>query len=344
VRRRLVRLATRVSAPFAFPEFTDAVIMIVAALIPAGVVAGVFQCLVSRDAVAQICRTDRLTLAGRDLSQVFDYYISWVGHVVVTLGVGLVATRGALARVNVKKRRALWGLAVAAGVLATGTVIAGDALHTNLAMLSHERLFRVLSRAPAMRWLFRDEWTLAGHVWSRPTYFAFIPVSGVAAPLFVTATVIVCASRSLANFRWDASAGNTIQRIAQLDESLAALRSYLVGLAIVLVTSTIGTEAYLRTPLGLLNPSDQNTLKSTSDAIGLVWGGTFSLTLLTLCIYPIIVLRRRFSELEQLALHNLSLQRWLEKNRAPLLIPDLQVIVSVLSPATVAMLSKLASK
>src|SRR5207244_13279643 len=100
---------------------------------------------VSKAAIAALCRTERSSLTVHDLTPVFIYYTSWVAHLTISVGVGVGAARGAFHDASSVKTTELKRFRVGAFLLVLMSVIVCDALHGNLAMLSHDRIFKVLS-------------------------------------------------------------------------------------------------------------------------------------------------------------------------------------------------------
>lgn len=339
---RFRRLKDCLLSPREFEEIQHAFCMTVLALVPATLMFCVFQFSVTSDAVALMRRIDRSAITGHDLTPLFNYYTSWVAHVLISLSVSLAAARNAFRDTTPPKIAVMKRFRLMSFLVALAFVLLADAGRTKLALLTHQRLFAVLSAETSLSPLFRQD---IGPLW-RPTWFSFFVVSGIAVALWATTTIVLCVSKFLAEFQRPDSDARPSDRIAVFTDALEALRSHFLALSLVLVTSTLGTIAYLRIPLGLLGADERRNFKLVSDAIGLIWGVTFSLTLLFLCIYPFIVLRKRFNALERDSHGSKgeSLRRWLRKNQDLLHVPaNLQIVLSVLSPAAVAVFANLMS-
>jgi hypothetical protein len=344
---RFRRVLDRMLSPMlSFREIRHALFMMVFALIPWLSVFAVFEVFLTKNAIAPMCRTDRSAVTGHDLAPLFNYYISWVAHVLVSVGVGVGATRSAFRNTSPVKKTALKRFGILAFLVTILVVIVGDDMHSNLAVLSHDRVFNVLSVAPSLSPMFQQELNSTRYTISVPTIFSFFPIVGIAAAFWATSTIILCASKFLVEFERVDDGDEPNDRIAAFTDALEALRSHFLALSLVLVTSTLGTIAFLRIPLGLLSVAERHSFKVTSDAVGLVWGVTFSLTLLALCVYPFSVLRKHFDSLSKYA-HDTNgevLGRWLRKNRVLLQVPaNLQLVLYMLSPATFAVLANLVS-
>src|SRR5262249_30683163 len=161
-------------------------------------------------------------------------------------------------------------------------------------------------------------WVLWG-----PTPFSFFPISAIFAAFWATATIIMCASKFLVELKRPKRNAPAKERMKAFADALDELRSHFLALSFVLVTSTLATIAYLRPPIGFLDESHRVAFKAISDAIGLAWGVTFSLTLLSLCVYPFVLLRGRFRALDSDAdlLKDPNLDLWLRENRVALQVP-----------------------
>ena len=320
--------------------------MIGAALVPAMIVFAVFQGFLTDSAIARLSRIDRSAVNGHDLAPLITYYISWVSHLCISLGVGLLAAHSAFRNTSEPKKSALRSFRILVPLAVLLVVLVADDLRCNLAVLSHQRLFKVLALEPSLSPMFRTEWVFTRYTAWTPTLFSLFPVSAIAAAFWATSTIIMCASKFLVELKRPRRNADPRKRIAAFCDALEQLRSHFMALSLVLVTSTLATIAYLRTPLGLLCEEERATFKTTADAIGLVWGVTFSLTLLALCIYPFIVLRRCFRTLDTEAVRTKDavLDEWVRQNRTVLQVPaNLQLVLSTLLPATIAVLANLVS-
>jgi hypothetical protein len=320
--------------------------MIGFAFIPVVSVALVFEFLLPKQAVALTVTSP--AVVGHDLAPLFNYYVAWVAHVLISIGVGLGAARGAFKNTSPTQKAVLKRFRFVTFVIAMLAVILADAVHSNLAVLSHERIFNVLSAEPSLSLLFHYKVRIGQYRISVPTLFSCFPIGAIAAAFWTTVTIILCASKSLVEFHRAKHSKDPNKQTAAFTEALDALRSYFMALSLVLVTSTLATVAYVRTPLGLLGAAERNGFKAVTDAVGLMWGVTFSLTVLAVYIHPFIVLRDRFAELSKDAEAEVSkdevMSRWLRKNHAFLQVPaNLQLLLSMLLPATVAVLANLVS-
>ncbi|HKS23469.1 MAG TPA: hypothetical protein VJZ76_11760 [Thermoanaerobaculia bacterium] len=340
--------AERMLNPFlSFQEMRYAVIIAAFSVIPSIAMFIVLQLYLSDAAVTMMCRGHH-SLSSHDFAPLFNYYTIWVAHVLISVGVGVGADRSAFRNASEVKIKALKRFRIAIFLSLMLIVFVADATHRNIALLSHERIFNVLSNDPALAVMFHNDVRYLNRTIPMPTSFSFLPIVAVAAALWAMATVILCCSRFLAAFQQsdgdsDTSSGD---RVAAFSDAMEALRSHFLALSLVLVTSTLATIAFFRTPLGLLGSSERRDYQNISDAMGLVWGVTFSLTLIALCVYPFVVLRRRFDSLDRDAqdTKNAALGRWIRKHRTLLQVPaNLKLVLSILSPATVAIVSRLIS-
>lgn len=334
-----------VQKPFEFVELRHAWRIMAVGVVPSVLVFVVIEVAVTDAAIARMCDTARSAITRHDFSPLVNYYISWVAHLVVSVGVAFGATRGAL-HASESKAPFLTRFPLAVSLLIVAFVLTADAFHTKIAVLSHERLFSVLSEEPALAPLLRNESEIAGFALPVPTWFSVFPVVGVGVALWATCVVIMCASKFLVTFETQSVESREADPRARLTDAIEALRTHLLALSLVLVTSTFGTIAYLRIPLGLLADGPRSDFKSISDSIGLVWGVMFSLTLIALCIYPFMMLREQFDKLREQTeqTKNQVMYSWLQDNRLLLQVPtNLQLLLSIVSPAAVAVVSNLVS-
>lgn len=345
---RFSQAAQKLLRPKEFQEIRHAFWMVLWAFAPITVVFCTFQFGVTGRTVDLMCATSRSKIAGHDLTPLFVYYIAWAAHMFVSGSVIFLGARSAYRNIPSDKAAAMRRFAILATLMTMFFLLLVDALHCKLAVLTHERIFSVLSREHSLCPFFEYEAEPHNHPISFPTIFSLFPIISVGAAFWATATIVLCASRSLGDFHEinNILDAKVTARMTAFSETLEALRSQVLALSLVLVTSTLGTVAYLRTPLGLLADADRHSFKTVSDAIGLMWGVTFSLTLLALCFYPFIRLRVHLKAFDQEAVltHSEALRQWLKENRALMQVPaNLQLVLSVLLPATVAVVTNLVS-
>lgn len=342
----VVRVARdRLLRPFlSFRELQHAPLIVAMAFSPALIVAAVFEASLPNAAVAAMCQIDRSAVTGQDYAPILNYYVAWITHGFIALGVAYFSARSAFRNMPIEKVISLKRFRLMAFLSGLLLVIASDAAHCDLAMLSHERIFRALSLCSSLAPLFQSQWMTPWHSISTPTTFALFPLSAIAAAFWSAATIILCASRFLVEFERTDPA-TLEERIHAYNVAMEELRSHFTALGVVLVTSTVTTVAYLRTPLGFIAEAERVAFRSATDAVGLIWGGTFSLILLAICIYPFRILRERFDVLAKDAdgiNHGEILAAWVRENRIVLQVPaNVQMVVSVLLPATVAVLAHL---
>ena len=329
-------VANQLMRPLSFREIRHALFMISFAFIPTLVVFLIFEGYVSKAVVLAMCRSDRYAIAGHDLAPLFNYYTSWVVHFLTAVAVSIGAELGAFRNTSQIKEKRVKRFRIVLFLTVIFVVVVGDEIHSNLALLSHERLFSVLSQVPALSPQFRYE----------PPLLLILPALGIGAALWAMCTIILCASKFLVEFERAARRKKVTDRIAGFSKALEALRSHFLALTVVLVTSTFGTVAWVRIPLGFLSAGPRDDFQAVGRATALVWGVTFSLTLIALCIYPFYWLRKEFAAQQKDAdeTDNDTLREWCRENMALVQVTsNLQLVLSMMSPAAVAVLSNLVS-
>ncbi len=317
--------------------------MIGVAVIPAISVSFVFEVFLPASATAQLSRVNRSAITGHNLAPLFIYYISWVTHVLVSVGVGVGAARSAFLDTSAVKTSVLKRFRVLIFLVAVLVVLVADDMHLTLTVMLHERVFNVLSVEPSLSPLFRQELTFTPYTVFVPTIFSLFPIVAIASAVWATATIILCASKFLIEFQRPDDDAEPSIRIEALKDALAELRSHFMALSFILATSTLATISYLRTPLGLLDGTDHQLFKAITDAVGLVWGVALSLTLLALCVYPVRVLRDNLDALSRES-HITGRGQWFRDNQALLKVhANFPMALSILLPAIVAVLANLVS-
>ena len=102
------RAVSRVLSPIlSFPEIRHALPMTGYAFIPTIGVFFVFEWFLTDKAIAQLCRIEPAAVSGHDFAPLFNYYIAWVAHVLISVGVGVDAAHSAFRDISVIKKTVL---------------------------------------------------------------------------------------------------------------------------------------------------------------------------------------------------------------------------------------------
>src|SRR5438552_3302309 len=127
------RVRDRILNPvLSFPELRHAFYMLVFALIPSLSMFVVFEVYLRKSVIAQMCRNGRNAPTSHDLAPLFNYYTVWVAHMMVSIGVGAGAARGAFRNTSVIKKTVLKRSRILVFLILMLIVLAADAMHSNL--------------------------------------------------------------------------------------------------------------------------------------------------------------------------------------------------------------------
>lgn len=217
-----------------------------------------------------------------------------------------------------------------------------DYIHTNLAYLSHDRLYILMSKSEFYRTSFASfprgaQWF---HLFSS---FPFILICFALAVMIYAGFYI---GNEMYNFvyKQDFSVENLKEYIKDLHQ---LLRNYAQLLSIVMVSSTIATILFFQLPVPLIKDElIKGHYSNVSMAMGICWGVVFSLTLLFLCIYPYKLAHKKISSIVQMERikNDPALEEWIDKHKSYYtFIWNLRLFTSIISPAAAGILTTIIS-
>jgi hypothetical protein len=331
---------------FSFEEIKIGTLIFLLMLVPVASVIIFLQLFVPTAEVARIIATEYPKVDVPNPQIYLLYLTSAVVHVIVATLVIVILSRRLRENISGPKRQALERAIYLFIVVIVGLFLIGDSLGTNLAGLSHDRVYKILEQSP----LFLPYFTsipgdLVGNR-SFPGLYLFSILSGGLIILGLIVIVLTCFTlgRDLAFVRNSLNARLTASVREDLDARIRAFHSYFYTLSAVLMTSSISTGLFFRLPLTTIAPGDAYTsFRDLSTAMTICWGVTFSLTMLVMCFYPYFRIQKDLRSLliESKVANDIELQRWLEDIKKDYVVQsNLKSLLSMFLPAAVALLSR----
>lgn len=217
-----------------------------------------------------------------------------------------------------------------------------DRIHINLAYLSHDRLYILLSKSEFYKSSFVS--FPPGRDWFH--LFSSFPFLLICIALSVMIYAGFYIGNEMYNFvyKQDLSAPKLKEQIKELHR---LLRNYAKLLSIVMVSSTIATILFFQLPVPLIKDEIIKTgYNNVSMAMGICWGVVFSLTLLFLCIYPYKIAYKKVSSIIQMerVKNDPELEEWIDKHKSYYsFIWNLKLFTSIISPAAAGILTTILS-
>jgi len=119
-------------------------------------------------------------------------------------------------------------------------------------------------------------------------------------------------------------------------------------LGIMLATSTISTILFFQLPIPIFKDIDlYKTYQEVSFSMGFCWAVIFSLTMLSMCLYPIIIVHRKINKIihkEEFKAVD-KFKNWVTENRNIFSLSySLRTILSFFSPVIISVITKFFSK
>lgn len=217
-----------------------------------------------------------------------------------------------------------------------------DMSHINLAYLSHERLYVLLSKSEFYKPAFASfpltlDWF---HLFSS---FPFLLICFALSVMIYAGFYI---GNEMYNFvyKHDFSTEKLKEYIKDLH---LLLLNYAKLLSIVMVSSTIATILFFQLPVPLIKDElIKSNYSNVSMSMGICWGVIFSLTLLFLCIYPYKIAYKKVSSIIQTerVKNDPELEEWIDKHKSYYsFIWNLKLFTSIISPAAAGILTTILS-
>lgn len=217
-----------------------------------------------------------------------------------------------------------------------------DRIHVNLAYLSHERLYVLLSKSEFYKPSFVS--FPSGLDWFN--LFSSFPFILICFALSVMIYAGFYIGNEMYNFvyKHDLSTERLKEHIKELHR---LLRNYAKLLSIVMVSSTIATILFFQLPVPLIKDQlIKVNYNNVSMSMGICWGVVFSLTLLFLCIYPYQIAYKKVISIIQMerVKNDPVLEEWMDKHKSYYsFIWNLKLFTSIISPAAAGILTTLLS-
>jgi hypothetical protein len=224
-----------------------------------------------------------------------------------------------------------------------------DRSSINVAYLSHDRLYILLSKSSFFKNAFRafpsDYGWLAQGTWFH--LFSIIPFGGTCIALGVMVYGSFYIGKELYN-KIDKTPEPEVQIKEFISGVNASLKKYVQLLSIVLVSSTIGTVLFFQIPVALIKDEAlRKTYSGVSMSMGICWGVIFSLTLLFLCIFPYRLAHRKYASLIQNVRikDDPELEKWLENHGSYFsLLGNAKLVLSIIAPTVASFVTTVLSK
>lgn len=247
-----------------------------------------------------------------------------------------------------KKTKSIWFYVFIAEVVINGLLILVDSLGFNISVLSHERVYSVLSKSNDFHIFF----VKFPGIWLNNDLNLFHPFSLLPySMLLLGFSVIVFGSfyagKKVARFKPSKTDDikDVLDSIIRIKEQL---RVYLGSLSIILVTSALSTLVFLQLPVSLLTSKMQQTaFKQTSFTVSVTWGVVFSLTLLVMYMVPYALIKKKIDKviLRETFRESNKYQKWLESNNDVFLVSnDLRISLTILAPFIISLIGPVLSK
>ena len=218
-----------------------------------------------------------------------------------------------------------------------------DNLNLNIGLLSHERVYAILKNSDDLFFLFKH---FPSKYYEFKFYlFSIIPSTSIFLGLIVIVFTCLNIGKDIKSFLFSIENNEykDINGRKLLLDKVKNFHHYLYLLSAVLVTSTIATIIFFELPLPYLlkDSIGYQIFSQSSIAMGITWGVIFSLTMLFMYFYPLIIVHKTIKRVqkENLIINNREIVEWTNKIEDNYIIyKDLKSSLSVLLPSIIGII------
>jgi hypothetical protein len=329
-----------------FKQLKYGVYTVLMGLIPVWLTVLFFELLI--DVKPYLQQVNKIVLTDDYNIKILIYYvIAGCVHITVCAIVGYHFRKSTLLNIPVQVVKQIGRVRMLFLVAVFVLVYWMDNLHIDLSVLSHDRLYILLSKSNFFKEAFQffpiDYLHFSGQ-WFR--VFSLFPFILICFALIVMVFGGFFVGKEIYNHinKKEIAKEDIKEFVSELNTTL---KNYVQLLSIVLVSSTIATVLFFQLPVALIKDAAlRENYHSTSMAMGVCWGVIFSLTLLFLCIYPYQLAYKKISDaINKVRISNdPELQKWVDEHKSYYsLIGNLKLVISILSPAAAGIFTTILS-
>jgi hypothetical protein len=330
----------------AFKELKYSLITVSLGLIPVFVIILLLQLFV--DIVPYHSQLKTIDLSDYyDIKMLIYYIVSAIIHLFICIIVSSYFSLSINKNTSIPKLRVMRTFRLFSLVFVFLLVYLIDGLHINLAYLSHDRIYFILSKSIFYSNSFKffpEDFMLIGMKWFH--LFSVLPFTLICVALSVMVFGGFYIGKELYNHVDSKEVSvNTLKEF--VSNSNRMLRSYSQLLSVVMVSSTIATVLFFQLPVSLIKDTAlRGYYSGVSMSMGVCWGATFSLTLLFLCIFPYSMIHRKIRSVIQdnRVKDDPEFEVWIEENASYFsFFGNIKLIISIVSPVVAGILTTLIS-
>jgi hypothetical protein len=217
-----------------------------------------------------------------------------------------------------------------------------DGFHANIALLSHERIYFYLLRSEYFSKYFRLFPNL--NFFNGFYIFSFLSFSLIFMGLIIIVLTCFNIGKDLSIVLNEIVIDSDESKKKMFQGKIEEFHNYLYILSFILVTSTIATILFFHIPLTIIKEGEiYQIFQSSSLSMGICWGVIFSLTMLTMCLYPFFVLNTKLKDFirsSEIAGNN-EMKIWFENLQNNYLVfRNVKSMISVVAPTFVSLLAQ----
>jgi hypothetical protein len=270
------------------------------------------------------------------------YLTAAATHIILSIIVTLFLFRKLFRNNSNIKRRIILKRLILFILLIIFLFLISDSLQTNLALLSHERIYSYLTKSEYFNKYF--QMIPSSHFLMRFYIFSFIPFTLIVLGLIIIVLTCFNIGKDLAEVLDKIRIDSKESDREKFQNKISEFQNYLYILSFILATSTIATILFFQVPLTIIKDGEYyKSFQSVSLSMGICWGVVFSLTMFAMCLYPFFVIQKRLGTLIESSdvAGNENTKLWLEKLQENYLIyRNIKSMISVVTPVVISLLAQ----
>ena len=331
-------------------EIKNGIIIFGLSLVPVFVMSAILQIMIDQNKLPGY-RTASSNISQNYNSGTLIYYltISFL-HIILCIVASYYFVKKAKSNLSLSLIKTISRYRFVCAVIIVAIFFIMDSFKPNISLLSHDRIFDVLRKSDFFAVYFKmfpcDYFNINIKLFYAFSIFPFLLI-------FLALVIIVVSSfsigKDLARFQKISYEEFCLDEIdKEIENIMTNMKNYIFGLSIILATSTIATILFFQLPVPVFQDQVlQAKYQKVSYSMGFCWGMIFSLTMVAMCLFPIIVVLRKLNKIgdtERYKKDN-KFKHWVIENQNKLsLFNNLKTVFSVFSPIFISLVTQFFSK
>lgn len=345
---RIEKLISRFSPSLcSVTELQNGIIIFSFSLIPVLMMSGILQIMIDQNKLPNYKSINFATSQDYNTGTLIYYLTISFVHIILCLAINYYfakKTKNDLP-LDLVKKISRYRLVCIATIAALFFIM--DSLKLNISILSHDRIFDVLKKSDFYSAQFKmftcDYLNINLKLFYVFSTFPFLLI-------FLALIIIVISSFSIGKdlvrfqkFSYEEFSLDMINK--EIENIISNMKNYIFGLSIILTTSSLATILFFQLPVNVFeDQAVKNHYQQVSYSMGFCWAVIFSLTMVAMSLFPIIVILKKLNNINNTERYqkDKDFKYWVSINQHKLsLLNNLKTVLSIFAPIFISIVSKL---